>query len=71
MDEKKVDEIIKLLSMPKISVGVERTIQVAQYEPKKVSVFISQNAEMADPEKIKRMLQAAELQVNAQLKERL
>ena len=59
----KMDRIIELLSMPKISVGVEKTIQENQYEPKKVSVFISQSAENIDPARIKAMITVAEQQV--------
>ena len=41
-------DVIKALTMPKISVGYERTVQVNQYEPKKVSVHVSMNSENED-----------------------
>ena len=56
-------EIVKLLSMPKISVSYERTKQLAEYEPLKVSVHISQTAENAEPERIQAMLKICEAQV--------
>jgi len=64
----KFEELIKVLAMPRISVGFEKTIQENQYEPRKVSAHLTMNAESIDPEKIQAMLKLVESQVMSKIK---
>lgn len=73
--EQKKDEdgdlktLIKTLAMPKVSVSIEQTIQVNQYEPKKFSAFISvpitegENA----AERIKHLFDVIEAEISARI----
>jgi len=61
-------DIVKALTMPKVSVGYEKTIQVNQYEPKKVSCYITMSAEELNPEKIQSMIKIAKGEVEAEIK---
>lgn len=60
---KATEELLKILVMPKLSVAVEKTIQEKQFEPKKISVHISQHVESADPERIRAMIELIEAEV--------
>lgn len=65
----KFEELIKLLTMPRISVGFERTIQENQFEPKKVSAHITMTMEEINPKKITAMMKIAEAEVMAKINE--
>ena len=60
-------DVIKALTMPKVTVGYEKTVQERQFEPKKVSVYVSMNAEEIDPKKIQSMIQIAKGEVEAEI----
>jgi len=64
---KTIEEMMKILVLPKLSVGIEKTIQETQFEPKKISVFISKNVENVDPKTIKAMIKLAEDEINEHL----
>jgi len=62
-----LSEVIKALTMPKISVGYERTKQISQYEPKKVSVYVTMTAENLDQQRIDSMIMIAKTAVEQEL----
>jgi len=64
------NEILKTLVLPKLSVCVEKTIQENSYEPKKISVHISQHVENVDPDKIRAMIDLAEMEVLQKIREK-
>jgi len=63
------NEILKTLVLPKLSVCVEKTVQESQYEPKKISVHISQHVNYVNPDKIRAMIDLAEGEVLGKISE--
>ena len=62
--------LIKAILTPKVSIGFEKTVQVKQFEPIKVSVFISAPIDEEVRAKIKHLLKIAEEEVTEKLKNR-
>lgn len=60
-------EAIKLLIIPKITVGFEKTIQESQYEPRKAFASISVHAEDINPQKLHELMEMAKSEVMNQM----
>jgi hypothetical protein len=57
----------KEIELPRIAVAFEKTRQLAQFEPVKVFVSLSESVERITPEKIREMIRVAEQEVDIKL----
>lgn len=66
-----LNEVVKALSMPKVTLTYDQTEQVKQYEPVKISGSVSFSAEEIDPAKIDGMIDMLAESVDAKVKEKV
>ena len=57
----------KEIILPRISVGMEKTKQLFQFEPTKLSVHLSESVESITTEKIQEMIKTAEIEIDTKL----
>ena len=66
--EPKFNELIKILSMPHMTVSMEKTIQEQQFEPKKFAVHLKVPLQNIDPKVIKEVVDIVEAEIDARVK---
>ena len=55
------------IELPRIAVALEKTKQLAQFEPVKVFVSLSESVEAITPEKIREMIRITEQEIDIKL----